>query len=97
MMRRLMLIVALMWGYIQIASGEEEPPQPVEETSIPQIVLHDILTNRVCIFESKLYSIGAKVIILGKPHECTNANPMTFGAGDADWDMRWVPVTKEKA
>jgi len=67
----------------------------IVETTVPRIVLHDILTNRVCIFESKLYSLGAKVIILGKVHECTNANPMTFGASETQWDMRWVPVKKE--
>lgn len=94
MRRTVTLVATLVVSCIQVASGEDEPPQSVAETSAPQIVLHDILTNRVCIFESKLYSIGAKVIILGKPHECTNVNPMTFGAGDAEWDMRWVPVQK---
>lgn len=93
MMSRVTLMMILMLGCIRAACGEEESPRPVE-TPVPQIVLHDILTNRVCIFESKLYSIGAKVIILGKAHECTNANPMTFGASDAEWDMRWVPVQK---
>lgn len=92
MMRQLPWMSILILGYIRVAFGEEEPPPAVAETPVPQIVLHDILTNRVCIYESKLYSIGAKVIILGKAHECTNVNPMTFGASDAAWDMRWVSV-----
>lgn len=80
---------------LSASSQAAEPPEAkVAETTVPRIILHDILTNRVCIHESKLYSIGAKVMILGSPHECVNANPMTFGAGDEKWDMRWTPLKK---
>jgi hypothetical protein len=72
-------------------NAESSTDEPAEQ-AVPRIVLHDILTNRVCVYESKLYSAGAKVVILGAIHECMNANPMTFGSSDDKWDMRWVPA-----
>lgn len=78
------------------ARADDQSTDNVADTPVPRIILHDILTHRVCLFESKLYSIGAKVIILGKVHECNNASPMTFGGKDADWDMRWMPVADAK-
>jgi hypothetical protein len=75
-------------------AAEEKTSEKLAQKEIPKIVLHDILTNRVCIFESKLYSIGSKVVILDEVHECTNANSMTFGSADDKWDMRWIAVEK---
>ena len=84
----MLLICSQSWA------AEEGRDKAIVDAEVPRIVLHDILTNRVCINESKLYSIGAKIIILGQRHECKNVSPMTFGSSDADWDMQWVPVDK---
>jgi hypothetical protein len=92
MKRYFSLALAAALGCQPALSADDE--DNVADQAVPKIVLHDILTNRVCVFESKLYSPGSKVIILGVKHECVNANPMTFGSSDDKWDMKWVPVAK---
>lgn len=91
--KKISVLLLLVCSQSLWAAGEEGRDKATADSEIPRIVLHDILTNRVCINESKLYSIGAKIIILGQRHECKNVSPMTFGS-DADWDMQWVPVEK---
>lgn len=87
--QRYVMVICAMFG---TASASTADDQDVGDKQIPRIVLHDILTNRVCIFESKLYSIGARVQILGVENECVNSNAVTFGSDD--WDVRWRPVEK---
>ena len=78
-----------------IPSTKKATEPNIEDQQIPRIVLHDILTDRVCIADSKLYSMGWRVLNMGKLVECTNTNPTTFGGnGDEHWVMRWTPVVE---
>jgi hypothetical protein len=78
------------------APPPEAAPDPNQEA--PRVVLHDMMTNNVCIFESKMYSPGSRVHIDGQVHVCTNTALPRFlrkkDAPDAAIEARleWVPV-----